>query len=1169
MNKIFKSFILLLGFSAAVSSCQFPAEPISEIDYSRVLTPLKFEAEVVPSTGTDVTFTWQDMKNADSYLLEIYEIPENTEAIPSNPSGKPVCTKDVKKTEIPYTVYGLEVDKTFYARVQGCSDKLQASNWAYLVDSFSTSAVRSSLNPIVEERTSTSITITWNPLKDKKDLTSIKVEPVLPIEGEKARTIPLTEQEIEGCSKTVDGLTPAKEYRFTLLFGKAGKRGVVTAFARPSTEGTNKVNSASAILNAIADGANKTVKLLVEYSDTPYEFIDLYPVETSKFATVAGDLYIYGESAADGKKPVLNGLTFSLAEGATVLHIEDLCFDGQNEGTLCANPKAAMTSVEYVNCEITNFSKAIYSNGSSDTGSAKNFLIDGCYVHDINATGANGGDFIDVRGGANGDFLLQNSTFYAVARTFLRASDKATINSAAIKNCTFNYVTSTTGSSNNAGIFHVRQTTGAKSLQCLNNVFLNQYNDKEDATDATKSWVRMARNSTDSYSPYCSGNVYYHVGAAWWTSSAPGAPDDPNTGLTFSEELGMKDGLMLTEDPCVNSEAGKLYLTSKGAAIVSKNAGDPKWWDAVQPIIIRPTELEVAPDEYTWDFTDKTVYDTEELVENTIIGNARIYATALVPAQVTMSKGLTLSAASVSPAGVPSYGAVEILTSGYGSVKVTAESADGFGSVQVIAGGDRYALLADGKEHIVNLGDLRDENSIFVIADQEITLKKVVWTKDLTPEADKIVLDTPVVTVAPTSVFVGDSQDVIISWNEVKNAAMYVLTTNDGTVTIAKTSYTIPGTDIATFATGEYEFTVVAQPVLTSTKYAESEAGKAKLTVNAKTPTVTWKWNFTEDYSSSINVSDSNIYKYEDGAVTQVPSSDAQGQLYFAPTSKAIKSNNLSCTADGITYHPLSYGGGAAYMFFNTAKSGKLRVTATIGKSPSDAKDCKLGIKVNGAAYGNDVDLAAYDLSVAGCAAKTFEWNIVNAGSEVQQISIVKPSGSNSPFIFSVEFEYEAAAPVVTMVNISDFTITTVEDTHTAGPVTFVSSNAGGKKWAVDSNSKSWTNPADDKDSFSFTKRIKSGGKSDFLKRGPYFEIPVAKGATIELWFMSGSSGSVRSVSMLDGTFSDSATVLETASNDGAAIGYHSFTYNGNTGKAVFTVDNGVNFYGIRVTTTE
>lgn len=844
MNKIFKSLILLSGIFAAVTACDKPAELVEEIDYSRVLTPLKFEAEVVPSTGTDVIFTWQDMKNADGYLLEVYEMPEDVQAIPSEPSGTPVFSSDVEKGNIPYTVYGLDVDKTFYARVQGCSNSLKASNWAYLVNSFSTSAVRSSLNPVVKERTSSTITIVWDSAEDKADLTSVKVEPVLPLDGEEVRTLAVSADEINNCSKIVDGLFPGREYRFTLLFGKAGKRGSVTGFARPDTEGTTLVSSASQILSAIDNQAG-TVKLLVEYSDTPYEFIDIYPVSTSKFATIVGDLYIYGESSEDGKKPVLNGLTFSLNSGATVLHLEDICIDGQNEGSLCANPKAALTKLEYVNCEFSNFSKAIYSNGSSDTGSVASFLIEGCYIHDINATGSNGGDFIDVRGGANGDFVLQNSTFYAVARTFFRASDNSTINSALIKNCTFNYVTSTASSSNNAGIFHVRQTTGATSLKCIDNVFLNQYNDKENASDASKSWVRMARNSTDSYSPECSGNIYYHVGAAWWTSSAPGAPNDSNAGLAFSEELGMKDGLMLTEDPCVNSEAGKLYLTTKGSVIINNGAGDPRWWDAVQPVVIRATELEVAPDEYTWDFTDKTVYDTEELVANTIIGNTRIYATASVPANVIMNKGLVLKAASVSPDGVPTYGGIEILTNGYGSVKVKAESADGFGSVQVISGEDRYALLADGEEHIVNLGDLNGDNSIFVIADQEITLKQVVWTKDLTPETTKITIDTPALTVTPSKVKVKSTDDVVISWNEVENADSYDLTAFGETINLSTTSYTVAGSDIALLSVGEYEFSIVAKPVATSSKYLQSGEGTATLKVEPDAADVVLEWDFS------------------------------------------------------------------------------------------------------------------------------------------------------------------------------------------------------------------------------------------------------------------------------------------------------------------------------------
>ena len=99
---------------------------------------------------------------------------------------------------------------------------------------------------------------------------------------------------------------------------------------------------------------------------------------------------------------------------------------------------------------------------SSATGKVDNYLIDGCYVHDINADGTQGGDFIDVRAGTNGDFTVKNSTFYACARTFFRMSDNAKVGNVLAENCTFNYVTATPSSSNNAGIFAVRVKTEAK-----------------------------------------------------------------------------------------------------------------------------------------------------------------------------------------------------------------------------------------------------------------------------------------------------------------------------------------------------------------------------------------------------------------------------------------------------------------------------------------------------------------------------------------------------------------------------------------------------------------------------------------------------------------------------------------------------------------------------------
>ncbi|MBP5506216.1 MAG: DUF4957 domain-containing protein, partial [Bacteroidales bacterium] len=845
MKKAFKYFALVLVSLLAFACSPNEIGEITDIDYNRVLTPMKFTAEVVPATGTDVVFSWQKIKNAEGYELEIYEHSE-TQAV-NEYSGTPVAKYSVDAEQIPFTAYNLEVDKTFKARVRGISSKMTESNWAKLEKTFATSAVRSSLNPAVTGRNTNDVTIAWDDASDKADLTSVMVEPVVAREGDAPRTVALTSAQINAASATVGDLAAGREYRFTLLFGKAGKRGSVTACTRPVIDGTPiAVSTGAELLNAI-DKQSGTITLLVNYTEAGLDVTSAYPDPTKKFATVVGDVSIYGNSTVAGKKPVVNGLVFDLTSGATKLHLEDVAFDGALTGSIVENISAQMSSIEIVNCEVFNYAKGIYTVASSaSSASVQNYLVDGCYCHDINARGTEGGDFIDVRAATNGDFTVRNTTFYACARTFLRMSDNAKVGNVLVQNCTFNYVTATPTSSNNSGIFGVRVNTGAKSVKSIKNVFLNEYNDAE---TETTSWVRLNRNSSDSYRVVCQGNVYFNVGNAWYVSAAVATETD-GMGEAEFETIAKNEATVLEEDPCVNSAAGKLYLTgSAGSQIKSLKAGDPRWWDAVQPVVIRETELTLVEEDYTWDFTEKTIYDTEELTTNTIIGNTRIYATETVPANVVMSKGIDFSTtASVNPeTGVPTYSAVEILTSGYGSVKVTGTSDDGVGTIQVLAGGDRYALLADGEEHIVNLGDLSGENSIYVIADSQITLQKVVWTKDLTPEVTVETLKTPAVTITPNKLDEGTAEAVVISWAEVENAADYVFTFNGLSQTLTEPQYTIPAEEVAMLAVGEYPVSVMARPVETSTKYAESAVAEALLKINKVVSggEVTLTWDFS------------------------------------------------------------------------------------------------------------------------------------------------------------------------------------------------------------------------------------------------------------------------------------------------------------------------------------
>jgi hypothetical protein len=178
---------------------------------------------------------------------------------------------------------------------------------------------------------------------------------------------------------------------------------------------------------------------------------------------------------------------------------------------------------------------------------------------------------------------------------------------------------------------------------------------------------------------------------------------------------------------------------------------------------------------------------------------------------------------------------------------VTAVGTDA--TAEVVAGGDRYPVLADGVEHTVVLGDLSGENNIYVIADKELTLQKVVWTTDLTPEASKKPLSAPVITITPAKVEVESTDDIVVSWGAVENAADYVYTYQGAETITAETSFTIPGADVALLAEGEYTVTVKARPVSTSTKWLESAVADAKFTVNPH-PTagaeITLSWDYTE-----------------------------------------------------------------------------------------------------------------------------------------------------------------------------------------------------------------------------------------------------------------------------------------------------------------------------------
>lgn len=957
-------FGLALCAGVGVTSCSSDLDdPMDTIPYNRVLTPMNFEAEVVATKGTDVTFSWSAVQNASAYVLELFDAVVTTE---QGPDGKdvevfnppvyeataPACSFEVPADQVPYTVEGLEVDKTFYARVRGVSGSVPASHWAYLLEPVSTSAVRQLLNPVIIERTASTVKVGWDDAEDKLDLTSIRVQAVVPAEGETARTIALTDEEKNACAVVVSDLDACRNYKFTLLFGKSGGRGVVTAWTRPETGNATLIESADAFRNAIT-GATGDLELLLAYQEGVV--YDLTPVMTNKEGVYdpyefAYGLTIYGQSTEAGEKPVVKASFKNMAAGNSY-RFEDITVDGAAQGFVFTTG-AELGDAEFVNCEFYGFSKGLWS-GADGCGAAS-LVYDGVYAHDIPGSG---GDFIDIRGGNYGKIEIKNSTFYACARSFLRISDKPlTVGDIAVANCTFNQVTTTPTSSNNSGIFHVRHSSGTDitgSFVLSNCVFLNMNNDNETENGF---WVRMTRDSNENYAPFCSGNIYYNVGHMY-----AGKNGDQNTffptksvnlnGDAFTTALAMADGgMMLEEDPCTNSIAGKMYL--KNGIIAANKVGDPRWWDATQPVIVRPTELTTVVEPTVWDFTDKTKFSSETIETNQIIENIRIYA----PAEIVMGEGLTFAGASATDKnGRPTSSALGFRVQGVGAVEVTTVDAGFNASLQLIAAGDRYTMQADGKTHKVVLGDLVGENDIYLLAGSAVTILNVTWTDDLTPESTVKQLAAPKVTFDVASLDKGTEQAVTASWVAVENAASYEVTFKGQKSETTETSYTIDAATVAALIVGEYELSVVAKPVATSSKYVASEAGVATLKIKKGfvpgQKTVSWNFNDAsfDATAAAIGTTDNttaNVTYTVDGVGLNLVSGGSKLKIETRAYNGVEK---WRCFRTG----GKSSMTGAAISFTAMADGGMLAVT---GKNPSggatETTELKVEIYVNGAAAG-------------------------------------------------------------------------------------------------------------------------------------------------------------------------------------------------------------------------
>lgn len=772
MKKIFSTiiaaaFVLALGFTFTACDDDIP-EVIDDLSLGRCYTPTNLSYRI--TEGEYVTFSWDCASTSTSFVLEL-----SYDSAFSSIEESFTLTPD----EVPYYTR-LEVDVTYYWRVKGqntgvCDD----SNWAVYDGKVTTYAVKDNAYPVVSDRTSTSISITWTPLDDDdEEFTHVVATPTDTDEHD-AVTLEITDDMIAASAATVTGLDPSTQYILALYYASAN-RGEVSAWTRPDVNATVTIASladTALLRQTITDAASATspVNILVTYMDGNIVMNSI---------DVAGPIAIYGQEAADGTKPTL-AANFKLAAGTTSIHLEGLAFYGYGDNGQFSQHLvlgSTLTDIDYievVNCELDSYKAgAIYENYACNIGS---ILYDGCYIS--NFTGS-GGDGFDVRNtDVIGSFTIKNSTLTDGFRTLIRMDASVSVGDINVSNNTINNVC--LGSSNNKGFFYIRGTvTGTFAFN--NNLVTNIIDN-----DTYSSFIQA-----DNYAMPTSvnDNFYYNLSSLFWWKPTQTAGDDgsyPADAVICADAYA--DATILDADPCQSSEDANFYVTDSD--VLAAGSGDPRWLTTY----IEQEEdltLEVTEATYTWDLTDTKTFKNSASKDQ-VRGGIRFYVTSN-PVNF-LTNGFEFSAAGTLADGVPTDCGIGFKVAEPGSVFFSVEqsesgaasntlivSLDGTPAGAAIPGSENVQVafpdIVEGEEHMVY---------IYAVGGPAV-LSSLQWS-DNYEVGGATQLGTPVVSLSTASIDEDTfaTTDITVSWEAISNAASYAVNIGSNSATTTSNSYTI------------------------------------------------------------------------------------------------------------------------------------------------------------------------------------------------------------------------------------------------------------------------------------------------------------------------------------------------------------------------------------------
>lgn len=925
MKSIFRKWMsgLLLIATAGLGGCSDDPDGINdELVLDRALMPLNVMGSVL-TTGNQIRLTW-DVRTTDTYEVVVYSDEGLTQKV--------TTLSDIQPTDLPVT-FDLKVEVDYYATVQAfSSNERTAPSKVAIVGPMTTYAIMSPLNPVVTARTSESVTLTW----DQDDFVSHLLATPVAATAEEPVRLDLSEDQIAQAEATISGLKPSTEYFITVCYNSA-VRGGQDVWTRPDTKGASEAATAEELLRLVADGATQ---ILLTNTETPYDVTP--PSEpagsTNALSTaLTQDLAIYGQASTEGKKPTVIGLAAKLGVGnaAYSFHLEDLVLNGNGGGSVVAielaNVKIENLTVK--NCEVYNYTKGVIAEtlDQADNGiDVQKMTFDGLYMHDI---AGDGGDVIDFRFGTYHEVSVVNSTFYNGGRGFIfmqrgTIPGKVTVSNNTISN--FSLAT------NRKGLICLRATgLTTENFTVSNNLILNEYLASKDFS--------FISNYSDAIVPTLSANYFFN-----YYDNA-----DKKEGFFYASNLGLTPELILvngskvlSEDPCEASERGKFYLVNN--EIASVRVGDPRWWNAVAPVIPEQTELNAITEATAWNFADPETFEAQTIDRNRILGNLQFLVNdAEAPMAITGNGTISFSAASTfSPVDEPTNNALAFKVSVPGSVLITPSDAGYNKHMELIVNGSRYALPADGSQSKFGFGDIQGETMIYICSCSPVELEALEWSLEVVSGGEPKVLETPVFTTTELpSLDQGTSQAVTVSWNAVPNAAAYEVTFNGKTQTVETPTYEISASTVAALKAGNYTVTVVAKAAEGSLNWTDSEAASLTMRINEVLTTITTAhtWDFSDAATFPAGVlSESVVY----GNLQFLASSGKQMEIEHSVDGEGKKTDRIKFNGGSDPKGPTP-----------TARAVALRVNGNgvltlkaISSSSSDATR-EVGVSANGTEY--------------------------------------------------------------------------------------------------------------------------------------------------------------------------------------------------------------------------